>query len=307
MAHPWAALDAAGLTDQTVVDLRLPPAQSTSGLTGAASSGSHARANRLRELRRAAGQAKHMATACGHRNALLLPDPADPLPGEWIVHLARVTPVGVLRPDMAALATALNRPRNQVLRELWGTDPADLAQLLRAQHAVLVEGPTDRTVFSVLLRRWGLGHCTVVTAHSKVRLAALRALAEQLGVRTYVIFDGDGGALPPHAAKAHRVLRTRQVQTAALTATLPCPSEQASWGCGDPGVVGPHWAAWQENLETELQTWPTFLAALREQDADLSAKDPAALGAAVERASLTDLPESFRQMLERLRVSEQRM
>lgn len=248
-----------------------------------------------------------MAAACSHGHVLLLPDPADPIPGEWVEHLARVTPVGVLRPDMAALARVLNRPRNQVLRELWGSDPHGLAQLLRAQHAVLVEGPTDRAVFSVLLRRWGLGHCTVVTAHSKVRLAALRALAEQLGVRTYVIFDGDAGPTPPSAAQAHRVRLTRQVQTAALTATLPSPGEQEDWMCGDQGVVGPHWCAWEENLETELQRWPTFLSALRERAGDLAAKDPAALGAAAERASLTDLPESFRQLLEVLRVSEQRM
>lgn len=264
------------------------------------------KSNRLSELRQAATQAKHVATACGHRQVLLLPAPADPVPPEWVEHLVRVTPDKVLRVDVAALATVLGRTRNHVLRELWGTDPHELSALLRAQHAVLVEGSTDRAVFSVLLRRWGLERYSVVTAHSKVRLAALRALAEQLGVETYVIFDGDGGPTSPSAAKAHRVRLTRQTQTAALTATLPCDGTQEHWACGDQGVVGSQWCAWQEDLEAELQQWPTFLAALRDQGSDLAAKNAGALQAAVEQASSADLPESFRRVLRTLRTARPR-
>lgn len=250
----------------------------------------------------AAQQARELASSCAHPRAVLIPGPMDPIPGRWVEQIVRVTPMYARQTDLSAVAAAVGRPRNHVRRELESTDPYVLANLLRARRAVLVEGPTDRAVFEVLLQRSGLNF-TVVAAHGKVQLAALRSLAAQLGVATYVIFDGDAGPLPAAPSTAHRVRQTRRTQTLALTTALPCSQEQADWSCGDPGSIGPFWCAWEESLETELSTWPSFMAALEATGVALADKNHGALRAAAQEADLHDLPESFGTLIQTLRKS----
>lgn len=295
-SHPWEALKNAGLTEHTVVDLRraLPQALPAVGELSAATA--PAPATPVSAMRRAARRAQAVASACGHPRVVLIPDPVDPLPGEWAGHLARLTPDSIHFSDVPALATHLGKPRNNLTRELAGTSAHSLAALVGATQALLVEGSTDRAIFSVLLRRWGLHTSTAVAANSKVRLAGLYALSTQLGVPTYVVFDGDGGAALAPGSKAHHVQRTRHIQSAALTNVLPSPDGQAAWACGDPGSVGPHWCAWEENLEAELARWPSFMSALKSTGATLGAKDAKALATAAEQARLSDLPKPFSQL-----------
>lgn len=289
-SHPWEVLKNAGLTEYTVVDLRHAPTQLPTAATCPAPG------TRVSTMRSAARRAQAVASVCGHPRVVLIPDPADPLPGEWAGHLARLTPDSIHFSDVSALATHLGKPRNNLARELASTSAHSLAALVGATRALLVEGSTDRALFSVLLRRWGLLTSTAVAANSKVRLAGLYALSAQLGVPTYVVFDGDGGAAQTPGSKAHHVQRTRHIQSAALTSALPSPDGQATWTCGDPGSVGPQWCVWEENLEAELAQWPSFVSALKSTGATLGAKDPKALATAAEQARLSDLPEQFSQL-----------
>lgn len=263
-----------------------------------------------RELRAELDSARRAGADGLVDHVLYVPGPRDPVPGQWLPHLARVTPQGRFQVDLVELATTLGRSRNGVFRELSSTNPAALAELLRSTRVLLVEGVTDRAVLEVLVGRWGIGDLTVVPAGSKVRLAGMAALARQLGIPTYVVFDGDGGTPPTATSKAHRMQRSRQQQTEALLRTLAVFTPAVDWKFGDPTVVGPYWCAWGTTLEAELSAWGGFISAAWRRVAESPGTGPlpedplpkngAFLRDATRRADLEDLPNSFRRLLHRL-------
>lgn len=316
---PWTAIRAAiielGRTRDSILDLSPSTAaqpHDDAPIAAPSWSGPWTRstASRVREITRQVDRARRFTAACGGSGVIVIPGSKDPIPGGWLHLLIRVTPRDIHIADMTKLALSLNRSRNAVVQELTSADPASLGTLMRARRVVLVEGKTDVAVFATLVRRWGLTDLTVVAAHSKVRLAALRAVALQLGVQIYVIFDGDGGSIEAPAASAHRIRTTRKRQTVNLMAALP-PCEmpegpeatashparaeaglrQEAWQFGAASRVTPSWCAWQDTVESELAHWPSFRTALVAQGGSLGAKDPVTLAAAAAAAGFTDAPE----------------
>lgn len=279
-----------GVSHGTVLDRRSPfPERSR-----LAADSPSAAACALRELKQHTASARRLAADCGQRDLLVLPGDDDLIPPEWAETVIRIPPcgsAGSFRADVGSVARELGRSRNDVFRELTSTDALSFTRLIRAERAVLVEGRTDRAVFEVLIRRFALPGIAVVAAHSKVRMAALNLLATRLGVRTYVVFDGDGGPIPTGPAMAHRVARTRRIQTENLLRGLA--PQEAGWEFGGPSTAGSRWCAFSADLEAQLSAWPSFMAALGALGEELAAKNHRTLRTAAVRAELEDMPPAL--------------
>lgn len=154
-----------------------------------------------------------------------------------------------------------------------------LAEAVFASAVMLVEGHTDAALFSGLAERTvGLDAAgvAVVATGSKSRLAVPWAILEELGVPTYVVFDGDSGVEARMQSDGKDPLETAEAfegagaENVKLLELLGVTAE-----AHPPTTVGDVCAVFHDRLEEELAAWSGFQAKLAEfrfEDGEFRAK-----------------------------------
>jgi hypothetical protein len=146
--------------------------------------------------------------------------------------------------------------RDHILTRVRIAMARGLEQAVFAKAAVVVEGVTDAALLEGLGERVGkafdaLGIAFVPT-NGKTRLLLPWAILEELGVRTYVIFDGDAGLRHSHGPEHAKVIDSQRWNKAILDALGHEPNPQP------PTTVTDSFACYEDTLETELGQWLDF-------------------------------------------------
>ncbi|QHC69897.1 AAA family ATPase [Rathayibacter sp. VKM Ac-2801] len=220
-----------------------------------------------------------------------------------------------------SVAAASSIDAEKIAKEIVARVPTEFSEGFFADAVVLVEGQTDRIVMEALasvrgsdLDRLGI---TVLSVEGKGGLRIARAILDALGVPTYVMADGDHGTA---GRKVYRdktddeVLAARKnahgshrAATDTLVASLPLVSEAARgalpYSFGDPTVVSEGFTIWKDDIEEELGSWPSFVAALDAAGIALAARSNKNLLAyrnAVFAASTDDVPDVLKSAVDEI-------
>lgn len=189
--------------------------------------------------------------------------------------------------------------------------PTEFSEGFFADAVVLVEGRTDRVVIEGIASKLGqdldrLG-ISVISVQGKSGLRVARAILSSLGVPTYLLADGDFEAADRkvYRDKSASEIESGRIQahgsnraaTQTLVGALPSDSRvicgNLPYTFGDPTVVCADFGVWRDDIESELEEWPSFVHSLGSSGVELAARSNKNLlayrNAAVD-ADVSDLP-----------------
>lgn len=186
-----------------------------------------------------------------------------------------------------------------------------LSEAVFAAAVLLVEGDTDLAVLQgIAEREAGLDAAglAVVAAGSKSRLPLPLAILEELGVPTYVVFDGDADLRDRMIARgksdsdAANELRNTTRQNTELLGLLGA----THLGPTPDTTVTPTFTVFRNEIEAELATWTGFQLALGQlRSADASSKSEDLYRQAAAEA-LDDPPQVLIDLLDAAAALPQR-
>lgn len=211
--------------------------------------------------------------------------------------------------SIAEIATAASKPEDAVLRTVEKELPRTFSEGFFADAVVFVEGDTDRVVIETIAERLekpldALGIAVLaIGGQGSIRIP--REILNSLGIKVYVVADTDSlGATRGNAddpAKQQQADQTHEASTNALLEWLP-PSttligtDPFTYRCET--TVTDAWTLFHDDLETELEGWPSFAAKMHELNSSIRSKNLAAYHNASSDALLTDMPESLKVLVE---------
>jgi putative ATP-dependent endonuclease of OLD family len=199
-------------------------------------------------------------------------------------------------------------PRDQIAARVRITLGRGLAEATFARGAVIVEGRTDAAFLLGLSERdMGLDALGIalVLAGGKSQLLLPWAVLEELGVPSYMIFDGDGNLGDRLTAQgrtaeeaAPKIQQARVLNENLLRALGEDPTP-------DPAtIVGTRFACFHADLETECARWDGFEDKLREATdelGDFRGKSEDAYRVAAQQAP-DPVPPLFVQLLDAVKA-----
>ena len=207
------------------------------------------------------------------------------------------------------VATNADAPEPQITRAVEKELPRTFSESFFADAVVFVEGDTDRVIYEMIADRAGRAldsaGIAVLAMGGKENMRIPFVILHQLGIPAYVVADCDAlGAARRHSGyklKEEAAEASHKKATEHLLKWLP-PSTATHFGTlpfayGDASIVASHFALSHDDLESELQKWPSFVAALTGNGGSLRNKDVAAYRAAAMEASKDDMPEMLRQLV----------
>lgn len=178
-----------------------------------------------------------------------------------------------------------------------------------ADGVVLVEGDTDKVFLEAISEKRSfpfdaLGVAVIqVGGKNEIRMA--RSILDSLEIPCYVVFDADFDAskikYPDDEKRCQKAHESNKKATEEILAWLCSggsvygPSE---FSFGESTVVGVNFTAWKNDLESELQNWPSFMAALRNAGGTLGSKKAMTYRAGVMGADIADMPDAFSALVE---------
>ncbi len=206
---------------------------------------------------------------------------------------------------LGEVAASADAPESQVTRAVEKELPRTFSEGFFADAVVFVEGDTDRVIYEVVSDRGGKAldraGIAVLAMGGKENMHIPFVILHQLGIPAYVVADCDAlGARRRYKgdqAKEDSAEASHRKATESVLGWLP-PATVAYCGAlpfiyGDASVVAERYALLHDDLESELQSWPSFMTALSNIGGGLRKKDVAAYRAAAMEASLDDMPEIF--------------
>jgi putative ATP-dependent endonuclease of OLD family len=149
---------------------------------------------------------------------------------------------------------------------------------------------------------------SVLDMSGKGNLRIPAIMLQKLGIPTYIVADGDAlGAArkypdPGDAAAAAIVHGSHKGDTDSLMAWLPA-STTATHGMlpyafEDGSVVTANYAVWEDDVENELASWPSFVAAQSANSHQVRQKDMLAYRVDVVDSDTTDVPASLSALVD---------
>lgn len=211
---------------------------------------------------------------------------------------------GVTQVKQASVASVVQHMPNKessVHKYLDKYIPSSFSEGFFADAVVLVEGETDKIVLESVAELLGTpldaAGVIVINCESKTGLRAPAAIFGELDVPVYVVFDGDAhghvrkgkpGAEASHEEATNMVLEWLP-ESVALYGVMPKQFRDGTAVCAD-------WAAWNDDLEAELEQWPSFVAEVQKSYANVRAvgKNLSRYRSAVLAADPTDVPEQLK-------------
>lgn len=211
------------------------------------------------------------------------------------------------------VASAAGCTAAQVEKIVQKRMPTTFAEGFFADAAVLFEGDTDVAVLNAIAERKGrpfdaAGVC-LIEVGGKTSIAVPHAIMDQLGVPVYVVADGDAlnaelkypssqdAIALDNQSKRDQARGSHQKATDSLLNWLPgdamALSGQIPYSFGNQSVVSTKYTIWENDIESELERWPSFIAALESSGFSPRCKNLLAYREAVLDASLEDMPASL--------------
>lgn len=183
-----------------------------------------------------------------------------------------------------------------------------VAEAVFAKAVVLVEGDSDVGLLQGLADRSGgfdeLG-IAVVKGHNKRQLLIPWAILSELGVPSFVVFDGDAGLGARMLANGKDVADAHAAQCAARRENALVLRTLGVQGVEEPPTeVHVTHAVFADTLETELAAWPGFEAAVegfKKEQGDFREKPDDAYRHAAATVD-TEPPAVFMDLLDRVKA-----
>ena len=210
---------------------------------------------------------------------------------------------------LAKVAASASCAEQQARKTVEKRLPTTFAEGFFADAVVLVEGDTDKILLETLAERLdspldALG-ISVVSMEGKESIKVPYALlALELGIPTYVLIDGDAlGAArsyPNDQAKQANARNSHEAATDRVCGWLPAATAMVGalpYKFGDATVVTDRFAIWKDDIEEELSAWPSFMARLSDNGADLRSKNVLNNRSAALEADLSDMPSVLSDVL----------
>ena len=193
--------------------------------------------------------------------------------------------------------------------------PTEFSEGFFADAVALVEGDTDRAVIEALASKLSLDldarGISVIEVSSKEAIRIPYEILTALGIPVFVFIDGDFlGAQrrhPSDLAKQTTAHESHRLSTQAVLGWLPTATAiQGSLPVtfGAPTAITSNYVIWIDDLEGELESWPSFALALHANGGgDVGArskKDLYAYRNAIVDAGADDLPATLKSAIEAL-------
>ena len=219
----------------------------------------------------------------------------------------------VRRTSLAEVATAATEEAVKVQKIVEKRLPTAFSEGFFADAVVLVEGETDKAVLEAFGELVGrpldaIGVC-VLEVSSKESLKIPFHIFRELEIPTYVMADGDALG----AARSHPVNRTEEAR--AHASHEASTNRVLSWLPNSTSILGssPHvfgnattvtedYTIWNDDIEEELASWPTFVAALANNSSKLRHKDLLAYRSAVLESDVGDIPNTLTTAFDAIRT-----
>lgn len=210
---------------------------------------------------------------------------------------------------LSDVAKAADASETQVIRAVEKELPRTFSEGFFADAVVFVEGDTDRVIYEVIADRMGQAldsvGIAVLAMSGKENMHIPFVILRELGIPAYIVADCDAlGAARRHSAdKAKEVNAeaSHKKATDALLGWLPVSTVagigELPFTYGETSVVARHFTLLHDDLESELEKWPSFVTALNGNRGALRNKDVAAYRAAAMEASPDDMPEIFQHVV----------
>lgn len=184
---------------------------------------------------------------------------------------------------------------------MWRQDKAHGMKLNRPE--------TPTKVRSRPARCSTLANCiaSLLELGGKTALRVPHAIFTSLDVPVFVVIDGDSGGAQRKYPSGDSVADREQADasnkrnTETVVAWLPegiSRQGEAPYVYGHPSVITDRYIIWQDDFESELAQWPSFVAALERLGCRLRQKNALAYRSAAQDADLDDLPQTLRSAIE---------
>ena len=180
--------------------------------------------------------------------------------------------------------------------------PTDFSEGFFSDKVILVEGDTDKCVIEAIAERRSapldaLG-VSILQMGGKSNLRIPFAILSALGVPVYVVVDGDA----KRSLRSNKYDEGSQDQLNALASHKKQTEEAISWLPGAPEAGAAFDATtmstslftlWNDDIETELEAWPSFITELDNAGGHIRSKKMAHYRAASLAAELSTIPDSI--------------
>ena len=208
--------------------------------------------------------------------------------------------------DEVAVLTVGAGKEEQVRKAVSQKLSSTFSEAFFAEKVVLVEGDTDKAVLEEVAKKLGLpfdsAGISIVDVSGKQNLRIPNGILTSLDIDTYVVADADAlghNRVAPENQASNEA--SHRASTDKLVAWLP-PGATPRAGTvpfvfGQPTVVTDKYTLWLDDLEHELQQWPSFVAAQTENGHSPRSKNMLAYLTDVEDADLADLPVAIKSLV----------
>ena len=210
----------------------------------------------------------------------------------------------------SAIALKVGKAEDVVRRAIEREIPQTFAEGFFADAVVSVEGATDRAVLEVIAARlnraFDASGIAILEMGGKGNLHVPVSILAALEIPVYVLVDGDAAKglrkHPNDPRRASQVNGTHEAELSSLLGWLPASSVvgsgQLPYKFGSPTVIARDYAILQDDLESELSAWPSFVAAFSATGRTLREdKDVAAYRSAAIAADMADMPDIFKEIV----------
>lgn len=190
--------------------------------------------------------------------------------------------------------------------------PSVFSEGFFSDYVVIVEGDTDKAVIEAIAHRLGVNldmrGVSVLELSSKESLQIPFEVLTALGIQVFTFVDGDYlGAkrkYPTDQTKELNAHISHKSATEKVLSWLPPAAAKVGsmpYSFGGRTVVTDKYVIWEDDLESELEKWPSFCEELEAAGGKLRLKkDLYAYRNAVMDASLDDIPYNLRCAIEAL-------
>lgn len=208
---------------------------------------------------------------------------------------------------LAAVAAQVGVDEEGVSKVVTKHLPTEFSEGFFSDKVVLVEGDTDKCVIEAIAER----RSTPLDAHGvsilqmggKSNLRIPFAILSALGVPVYVVVDGDA----KRSLRSNKYEEGSQDQLNALASHKKQTEDAIAWLPGaaeaeadfDKATLStPLFTLWNDDIETELEGWPSFITELGNAGGHIRSKKMAHYRAASVAADLSTVPDAIAACLD---------
>ncbi|SHQ96738.1 putative OLD family ATP-dependent endonuclease [Mycobacteroides abscessus subsp. abscessus] len=209
--------------------------------------------------------------------------------------------------SVAAVAATVGADPDSVQRFVTKQLPTEFSEGFFSDGVVLVEGDTDKCVIEAIAERQSraldaLG-VSVLQMGGKGNLRIPFAILSALGVPVYVMVDGDSKCslrstkYAVGSAEQLSALESHRIQTEEALVWLP-GATAAGAAFDQDSQSGDRFTLWGDDIEAELETWPSFVTELEGAGGQMRSKKMAHYRTACLAADLDSMPVAIAACLD---------